>query len=178
MKSLESADRSQLILKQTKCGARDFELYSGDDLVGILYWPKWLSDRAVAECADGKWLIDRVGFFRHRVAVTDAGSGMQIASLDFGWLRDGDLTLTNGRVFRWYRTRAFRNFWALADENNQVLFEIQAGMHWFKYEADVVLHIHAESLPDLPLLILTGWYLGYVTIQDTAAAVAACTVVT
>ena len=33
----------------------------------------------------------------------------------------------------------FRNFWALVDKDENVVFEVQAGMRRFKYEADVVL---------------------------------------
>ena len=177
MKELRSVDYRQLMWKQVAFGARDFELRAGDDLVGRLYWPKWLSDRAVAICADGKWLIDRPGFFRDKVFVTDMGSTNKVGSFIPNWLGDGKLSLVNGRVYQWYKTKAFSNSWAFSDKNDVVLLEIHDWMRCFKHEAEVKLRIGVTSLPELQLLILIGWYLAYMNIQDTAAAVAATCVV-
>jgi hypothetical protein len=162
------------MLKQTRFGARDFELHAGDDLVGVLYWPKLLSDRAVAETASGRWHIDRLGFFRDRVAVTDAGSGEELATLAFDIWGDGDLAMANGRVLHWYRTKAFlRNTWALTDEEDTLLLEMEAGMRWFKYQVFIDPQPEAGNLGELALWVLVCWYLGYVKMQDAAGAVAA-----
>jgi hypothetical protein len=173
MQRFESVDLGRLMWKQTRFGARDFELWSGDDAVGVLYWPKLLSQRAVAECANGKWIIDRVGFLRQRVVVTEANSSAEVASFEPDWLGDGELVLSDGRLFHWYKTKAFRNHWARADEGDNILLEIREWMRWFKHQADVIPHVHPKSLPDFSVLILASWYLGYMRIQDTAAAVAA-----
>jgi hypothetical protein len=170
---LEYVDLGQLIWKQTGFGARDFELGSGDDLVGVLYWPKLLSYRAVAESAEGRWHLDRVGFFRRRVVVTEAGSSLEIASFEPNWFGEGDLVFSDGRMFHWYRTKALCDHWALADESDHVVLEIRAGMRWFKYECDVVLYVGADLASDTTLLILIGWYLLYMKIQDLVVAVAA-----
>jgi hypothetical protein len=177
MQRLEAVDHQQLLWKQMGFGARDFELRSGDDLVGVLYWPKLLSDRAVAECAGGKWHIERVGFFRHRTVVVDIDSGLEVASFEPDWLGDGDLALADGRAFQWYKTKALRNSWALVDKDGYLVLEVHEGMAWFKHEADVVLHVDPGSSPGLPFLVLVSWYLGFTKIQDTAAAVAATCVV-
>jgi hypothetical protein len=174
MQRLEATDRQDLMLKQTRFGARDFELYAGDDLVGVLYWPKLLSDRAVAETASGRWHIDRLGFFRDRVAVTDAGSGEELATLAFDMWGDGDLALADGRVLHWYQTKAFlRSAWALTDEQGTLLLEMEAGTRWFKYQVYIDLQPEASALRPLAPWTLVCWYLGYVKMQDAAAAVAA-----
>jgi hypothetical protein len=175
MKNLASVDLNNLLWKQMGLGARNFELRAGDDLVAVIYWPKLLSDRAVARSAAGIWQIDRLGFFRQRIVVSPAGSDLEIASFEPGWLGDGDLVLTDGRVFQWYRTKALGNAWALADQDDNLLFEVHEGMRWFKHEADVVLHVAVDSMPELLLLILTTWYLAFAYIQDSAAVVAATT---
>jgi hypothetical protein len=177
MQGLRSVDYRQLMWKQIAFGAREFELRAGDDLVGSLYWPKWLSDRAVARCAEGKWFVDRVGFFRDKMAVTDLKSGIKVASFEYNWLGDGELFLVHGRDYKWFKTKAFSNSWAFVDKNDAVLLEIHDWMRCFKHEAEVKLRIGATSVPELSLLILTGWYLAYMNIQDTAAAVAAACVV-
>ena len=177
MKALIAVDTQKLMWKQTGFGARDFELRVGDDLVAKLTWPRLLSDLAVAECATGTWHIDRPGFFRQRTVVTLPGSDLEIASFEPGWLGDGDLVLADGRVFQWYQTKALRYSWALVGPDGDLLFEVHEGTRWFKHEAHVVLHAAVDAMPELPLLILTTWYLGFSQLQDAAGAVAAtCTV--
>jgi hypothetical protein len=178
MEKLDSVDLRKLMWRQTQFGARDFELCSRDDLVAVMYWPRWFSERAVVESADGNWHLDRFGFFRRRTVAMVAGLEAELASFEANWRGDGDLCLSSGRIYQWYKTKAFRNFWALADGAENVAFEIQAGMRRFKYEAGVVLYEGAESLPELPLLIVTAWYLAYMQIQDAAAAVAATSATT
>ena len=177
MQGLRSVDYRQLMWKQVAFGAREFELRAGADLVGRLYWPKWLSDRAVARCVDSNWFIDRLGFFRDKVIVTDLGSRIKVGSFEYNWLGDGKLSLVNGRAYQWYKTKAFSNSWAFVDQNDVVILEIHDWMRCFKHEAEVKLRIGVTSLPELQLLILIGWYLAYMNIQDTAAAVAATCVV-
>jgi len=175
VKTLASVDLDNLLWKQMGLGARDFELRSGDDLVARLYWPKLLSDRAVAQSAAGTWHIDRLGFFRRRTVVTPAGSDLEIASFEPGWSGDGDLILADGRAFQWYRTKVLRNAWALVDQDDTLWLEVHEGMRWFKHEADVVVHVVPDSAPELSLLILTTWYLVFANLQDSAAVVAATT---
>ena len=177
MKNIKSVDYHQLMWKQTRWGGRYFELLSGEDVIGVLHWPKWLSDRAVAEGGDGKWIIDRPGFFRDRVVVTDGKNGVEVASVEFGWLGDGEVTLVNSKGYKWYRTGLLSNNWTFVDENDEVIFEIKEWMHWFKHRADIVLRVGSITRPELPLLIYLGWYLAHMQMQDAAAAVAATSAV-
>jgi hypothetical protein len=173
MRGLRSVDYRQLMWKQVAFGAREFELRAGDDLVGRLYWPRWLSDQAIAKCADGAWLIDRPGFFRDKVVVTDMSSRNEVGRFVFNWLGDGKLSLVIGREYEWYKTKIFSNSWVFADKNDTVLVEIHDRMRCFNHEAEVKLRIGAASVPEISLLILIGWYLAYMNIQDAAAAVVA-----
>jgi hypothetical protein len=175
MKNIKSVDYHQLMWKQTRWGGRYFELLSGEDIIGVLYWPKWLSDRAVVKSGDGKWVIDRVGFFRDRVVVTEVDSGAEVASFEMGWLGDGDVTLANGKVYKWFRTGILSNNWVLEDENGDLVLEIKEWMHWFKHRAQIVLRVGSITRPELPLLIYMSWYLAYMQMQDAAAVVAATT---
>jgi hypothetical protein len=173
MKNIKSVDYHQLQWKQKKWGGSDFELSSGDDRVGVLYWPKWLSDRAVVKSGDGNWIIDRVGFFRDRVIVIDVENGKEVAGVEFGWLGDAEVTLVNGKAYKWYRTGILSNNWIMADENDELVFEIKEWMHWFKHRADIVMRVGSITRPDLPLLIFLSWYLAFMQMQDAAAVVAA-----
>jgi len=172
---MRSMDLRNLIWKQKRFAAHDFELRSRENTVGVMYWTKWFSDLAVAETADGVWELDRPGFFRDRTVVRDQRTGMTVAVFDKGWFGEGTLSLYDGRTMEWYRTKALCNHWALSAKDDEVVFEIREGMRWFKHEADVVLYSGAEGQADLQLLLLIGWYLVFMSIQDSAAAVAATT---
>jgi hypothetical protein len=173
MHRLKSVDYTQLLWKQTGFGVREFELWSGKGLVGVLYWPKWLSDLAVAEGGDGRWTLDRVGFFRDQAMVLDMGTEEELARASFGWMGDCELTLSSGRKYQLYRTGFLSNNWTLADENDEVVFKMQEGTRWFKHDAEVELQVGSIQLKELPLLIFLSWYLAYMHLQDAAAAAAA-----
>ncbi len=170
---LKSVDYNQLMWRQTGFGVREFELWSGKDLVGVLYWPKWLSDCAVAECGDGKWTMDRIGFFRDRAIATKVETGEELASVTFDWMGDCELTLSNGRQYQLFKTGFLSNNWTLADEHEEVVFKMREGTRWFKHDAEIDLQVGAIMRQELPLLILLGWYLAYMHLQDAAAAAAA-----
>lgn len=173
MHKLKSVDYSQLMWRQTGFGVREFELWSGEDLVGVLSWPKWLSDGAVAKCGDGRWILDRIGFFRDRAVATIFGIEEEVASVSFSWTGDCELTLSNGRRYQFFKTGFLSNNWTLSDENDDVVYKLREGMRWFKHDAEVDLQVGAIMLKELPLLIFLGWYLCYMHTQDAAAAAAA-----
>jgi hypothetical protein len=173
MRSMNSIDLSNLIWKQKRFGVHDFELRSEKDIVAVMYWTKWFSDLAIAETADRAWEMDRIGFFRDRVVVSEQPTGKEVAVFDKGCFGEGTLSLRDGRSLQWYRTKALCNFWALSNADDEVILEVREGMRWFKHEADVVLYRGAEREAELPLLILIGWYLVFMSIQDSAAVVAA-----
>jgi hypothetical protein len=177
MKKINSVDYHQLLWRQKKWGDRYFEMVSGDDRVGVLYWPKWLSDLAVAESGDGNWIIDRPGFFKDRVVVKEMVSKEIVAEFRPGWLGDGEITLWSGNSYKWYRTGILSNNWSLEDEKGDPVFEVKEWLHWFKHRANVGLQIGSILLPELPILIYLSWYLAYMQMQDAAAAVAATSAV-
>ena len=170
---LKCVDYHQLMWKQTGFGVREFELFSGEDLEARLYWPKWLSDFAVAECGDGRWGMDRVGFFRDRAVAMDAGTDTEVASVTFDWAGDSKIKLSNGRKYQFFKTGILSNNWSFVDENEDMLFEIREGMRLFKHDAEIDLQVGVIMIQELPLLILLSWYLGYMQLQDAAAAAAA-----
>ncbi len=172
MKEQQSMSPRTLIWKQPKFGVDHYELRAGENLIGELYWTMWLSDRAIARCRYGEWEFDRVGCLRQRVLAIDSRSRLQAASFEIGWLYQGDIHLANGRVYRWCRTKAFRDAWAVVDEKDELVYEIQIGMRWFKHQASVSLAVD-NRYPELDLLVCLGLYLGICSMQDAAAAVAA-----
>jgi len=158
--------------KQPKFGVDHYELRAGEKLIGELYWTKWLSDRAIARFGKGAWEMDRVGCLRRQVVAVDRRLKVRVASFEFGWHNEGDILLPNGKIYQWYRTKAFSEAWAIVDENDELVYEMQIGTRWFKHEASVSLAVD-KITPEVALLICLGLYLGICAMQDAAAVVAA-----
>jgi hypothetical protein len=175
MMPLESLTTTTLVWHQPKWSADRYELRAGQEVLGELYWTKFLSDQATARCDGSTWVLDRRGFFRGRVIATEPGSERVVARLDFEWLKDGNLILADGRSFRWWRTKIFDTAWALADGAGGEVFEIHLGMKWFKVQATVRLGPEARAIPELGLLLCLGMYLSVCTMQDYAAVAGAAT---
>jgi len=169
----KAVDYNHLMWKQIGFGVREFELTSGEDLVGRLYWAKWLSDYSIAECGDGRWTLDRIGFFRDRAVAMEEGKDIEVASVTFDWMGDSKISLSSGRQYQFFKTGFFSNNWTMADEDEDMLFEIKEGVRWFKHDAEIDLQVDAIMMQELPLLILLSWYLAYMHIQDAAGAAAA-----
>ena len=68
------SDVSARPLSWTPPSARDgsYELRAGEEIVGTLCWER--GSLAVAEVAEGRWTFKRVGCWRPRVSVRQAGS--------------------------------------------------------------------------------------------------------
>ena len=172
MKPMNTLTGNELLWMQTKFGADHFKLCQNDDLFAEVYWTKLLSDAAVGKVEGGWWTFDRLGCLRDKVVATIADTEQIVASFEFGWLNNGKLSLSNGRAFEWYRTKALANAWALAETGKESFLEVEHYYHWFKQRALVTLHIQAGD-PDLPLLLCLTMYLVYCINQDAAGAVAA-----
>ncbi len=176
MKPMNTLIGNELLWKQPKFSLDAFELYQDDDLFAEVYWTKLLSDAAVAKVAGSWWTFDRLGWLRDKVVATVANSEQAVASFEFDWLKNGTLSLANGRSFEWYRTKGLANAWALVESGEKAFFEIEHGYHWFKQRAWVTLHIPVDD-PDLPLLSCLAIYLVHCINQDAAGAVAATSAV-
>jgi hypothetical protein len=121
---------TSLIWKQLRFNEDYFELadnINSEVVYASIDWPKWLSDLAIARSAVGIWHFDRQGWTRRTITVarsleTPSYSGMDnqsdflnIANFEVGWFWEGDLVLKNDEIFHWYRTKIFRNAWAMTE---------------------------------------------------------------
>lgn len=173
MKDLKSFEKRYLTWVQPKFGVDHFELRYGEHVYAEIYWIKWFSDKALARCEDHTWTLDRLGFFRRRIVAVQAESEETSASLELGCMHEGVIHLVDASCYSWYRTKVLCNTWAVTDQDDDIMFEIEFGMRWFKHEACVFLRRTPQIHPELGLLICFAFYLGYCTMQDAAGAVAA-----
>ena len=179
METLSKVAAMPLYWVQPTTFERWFELRSGDHVVATLGWKTSCGTLAGAESADGHWTFKRVGFLNPRVTVRDAGSEIDLAIFWPNWLGDGRLEFAGGDVFRWQSTNFWATNWCFTDSGGTPLVAFKPGAEeaklsdMFKQQAMVEVRPEGRAVPELPLLVLVGWYLMILRQDDTAAAGAA-----
>ncbi len=151
----------------------EYELRAGETQVATLRFRSAFGSLATAESAEGCWTFKRVGFLRTRVTIRVCGTESEIATFrNNTWNSGGTLELPDGRGFQ-----ANSNFW-----QTQYEFKNAAGENLFRYRnIGGVLHASsaveiepaAASVPELPWMVLLGWYLVVMMQSDSGAAAAA-----
>ncbi len=182
MRTLSSSVGTALYWIQPKGLGRYFELRAGDDVLATLRFETLCGSLARAESADGSWTFKRAGFFKPRVTVRKAGEEVNSAVYTPRWTgREGVLEFAGGRVFNWTQTDFWATRYQISDVAENPLVSFESGLDQsrltdlFKTQARVAIDLRGRALPELPLLVLLGWYL-IVLQKEDAAAVAATTV--
>lgn len=167
----EVADR-ELKWHQPAWTRQEYELSEPAGPVARLAFQSMLGTRAVAESGDGSWTFKRVGFWQQRATVRVAGSEHDLAVFrNNTWRNGGTLEFAEGARFR-----ATTNFWntrfAWETEQEEALVRFHYG-GVFRLSATVEITDAARARPELPLLLLFGWYLCVMLHRDEGAAGAA-----
>jgi hypothetical protein len=174
MRKLTGSD-ANLKWVQPHSGKRNFELWSGNDVVATLSWEKMFGTLATAQAADKTWTFKRVGFFNNRVTVRSPDSGADIAVFKPGWGYAGTLE-AGGRVYHWKNVSFWGGKWGFfgPDDTGYISFEYAGG-----WDSLLKLQGKAEVLPgapvgpDMPLLLTLGWYIMVMMFDDNTSTVAA-----
>jgi hypothetical protein len=151
----------------------EYELQADTALAATLRFRSSFGSFATAESADGCWTFKRIGFWQTQATVRTCGAEADLALFKNNtWKGGGTLEFSDGRKFM-----ADTNFW-----QTQYEFKTEMGERLFGYKniggvmhlsALVQIEPQAAGLPDLPWMVMFGWYLTVMMHQDSAAAVAA-----
>ncbi len=151
---------------------QEFELQVDGELAATLRLKSSFGSFATAESADGCWTFKRVGFWQTRATVRACDSETDLAAFKNNtWKGGGTLELADGRKYL-----ASTNFWQTEFE-----FKTETGERLFGYKhIGGVMHLSAQvqiepqtaTLPELPWLVMFGWYLALMLHRDSASAAA------
>jgi hypothetical protein len=172
MKTIRSVVDHELTWSQESVFKSEFELRFGGEPVATLRLPKMIGTKGVAESGDGSWTFERIGFWKMKTDVTDGRSSVVLGSYaSNAWKPGGVLQLPNGKKFTfwrsgWKRTAEFRT------EEGEPLFQIQYRGS-FRVSASVRINRLALQTPELPWMVLLGFYLGVMARRDSAKHAAA-----
>lgn len=150
--------------------ATDYQLWMGERLLATLRRTGVMKQRAIAEAEGQQWTFQREGLMGRKLVIYPGPGSVQalnepeqeLASIQPGWSRTGELTFHDGRVYSWTRSGNWRPVWSWVGPGNRTLLSIKKGR---------LLEIApaASDLPDLALLSLFGLYLILIMEADDAS---------
>jgi hypothetical protein len=152
----------------------EYELKSGEALVATLRFRSVWGTFATAQSADGCWTFKRVGFWQTRATIRRCDSEEEIAAFKNNtWSGGGTLLFPDGHQYL-----ANTNFW-----QTQYEFKTETGeslIHYrnrglFVSSAEVTILPPAQAVPELPWMVMLGWYLILMMQNDSAYVAAAGT---
>jgi hypothetical protein len=169
VRSLAEVRGQDLVWVQPARSKQAFELRASDDVVATLEFER--SSLASAETAGQKWTFKREGFWHPQVTIRVPGSDSNVAVFKPAWTGGGSLELSEGRLLRFGAANFWHSQWDWSDVASQaplLHFKSHAGL--LRMEGQVDIETAAVTYPELPLLVVLGWYLLILFARDSAAA--------
>jgi hypothetical protein len=99
-----------------------------------------------------------------------AGSDDNLALFSPNWGGGGTLDLVGRRQLRFGSANFWRSQWDWMDPADKPLVHFKSRQGLFKLEGQVEIEPQAIASPDVPLLVMLGWYLLVLFARDAAAA--------
>jgi hypothetical protein len=171
MEPITSVDPDLLRWIRVDAEKHEFDLKAGDAIIASLRWKTALGSMATAELADGHRTIKRTGFLNPRITVRDAASGKDLAHLDAHPSRS-TLVLAGGTTYDWHRTGLLVPGWHFRDRHGNEVLSLEPVREGLRLEGALIgITEVGRHLPDLALLLLTGFYfIALAWLEDQAAA--------
>jgi len=172
MRALREAAPSNLSWQQPRALRAEYELRAGDELLGILRRSGAFGMPMDGEIGASRFTLKSGGFFRSRITVREAGATGEPAVFGrTGFLGAGELALPDGRSYRWKMTSFWGGRWAFVDDSDRPLVSFTSRNRFFRAGCEVEIGPGALARPELPVLVLLGWYL-LLRMRENAASAA------
>lgn len=138
---------------------RKYILFSDDHPVASLRWIRSNFPHAVRETASDRWIFQSSRLLYPRVSIKASLADKLEATFKATMKGQGQLLMTDGRKFHWLSTDFWNNEWVFTDNAGVRLIQFVPEQGLFKIGSKVNLEPYALALPELPFLLVTGWYL-------------------
>ena len=171
MRKIADLIGGELKWEQPSALKMDYELRAADELVATLHFRSSFGSFATGESADGCWTFKRVGFWQTKATVRRCDTDDDIAVFKNNtWSSGGTLELSDGRTLQ-----ATTSFWktnlAFSNESGETLIEFKtAGL--LRLSATVAIKPSLVNMPELPWIVMLGWYLVVMMYRDAAMTAA------
>ncbi len=154
---LRDSLRGDLLWVRPELFRRGFQLTAGSEVIAAIHRRGWLRARAVAESADGRWILERRGW-RRAAVVREAEGTAETARFEARWLGGGTLRFASGPEYRWTRSGLWRPQWAWAPPGGSPVIAFRRVL---SLRGGCEMEVQPQALPlaELPVLVVTGAYL-------------------
>ncbi len=148
-----------------------YELRSGEILIATLQFRSMWRTLATAQSADGCWTLQRVGFWHTRTIVRACDSEEEIATFrNNTWSGGGTLALPDGREYPVHTNIWQTQYELKTPEGDSLIHYRNRGV--LRASAEVTIFPNAKDLPELPWMVLLGWYTILITQKESVDAAA------
>jgi hypothetical protein len=142
-----------------------FELIFNDEPVAILKFRNSFGSLAEGVVSEGSFTFKREGFLNTHVTVRQSGVLSNLAIYrNNTWSGGGTLIMNDGRQFM-----ANSNFWEsqfeITDQTETPLIRY-TNIGGFKLHSKLDILKPSSNIPELPWMVLLGWYLAVMTSRD------------
>jgi hypothetical protein len=167
MKTIQSVIDQELTWSQQSLFKNEFELRWGGELVATLRFPKMIGTMGEAQCGDGRWTFERKGFWKTTILVKASESDQVVGSYtNKKWGAGGTIELSAGKKLIIWRS-IWKGLSELRTEEGEPLYQIRQKSS-LRLSASVRISRKALALPELPWLVLFGFYLLVMARSDAA----------
>jgi hypothetical protein len=167
MRTINEVAMAELLWVQPARLKQVFELRADNEVVGNMRFER--ASLASGETADHNWTFKREGFWHPRITVRVPGSEDNVALFSPGWAGGGALDL-GGRQMRFVAANFWHSQWDWVDAQNRPLVHFKSHQGILKTEGQVEIEPDAITSPDLPLLVVLGWYLLVLFARDASVS--------
>jgi hypothetical protein len=168
MRSIAEVAGSELLWVQPSMMHQAFELRAGDEVVATLAFQR--SSLATAQTAEQSWTFKREGFWHPHVTARVADSDQNLAVFRPHWMGGGTLDLGDAGQLRFGAANFWHTQWDWQTSQGKSLVHFKSQHGFLKSGAQVEIEPDEATNPDLPLLVVLGWYLLVLFARDAAAA--------
>jgi hypothetical protein len=171
MRDISEAAPSTLSWQQPRALKAEYELRAGDELLATLSKSGSFGMSMDAEIGASRFTLKREGLVRSRITIREAGAtGEPAVFARSGFLGRGELALPDGRSYRWKMTSFWGGRWAFLDDSDRPLVSFATRNRFLRAGCDVEIATGALARPELPVLVLLGWYLLLRMREESASA--------
>jgi hypothetical protein len=157
MKPIQDFKGNEMRWYTTGFARSNNELMGTDgETYATLVWKGILMSKAVGSCAKGDYEFKWAGFLRRHVPIVEISSGNKIGELRLGLFDSGWLQMENGRRFQ-FKQLGWKQRWSFFDDLGEKQCTL-AFHSWVSRGGDAIIAVNATLNPDLPILLLVGWY--------------------
>ncbi|MBI5867282.1 MAG: hypothetical protein HZB43_03180 [candidate division Zixibacteria bacterium] len=160
MKNLNELGSTPLTWVQPKAFRREFELQAADEPVARIQWETAFGSLVSVQTSEGRWLIKRFGLFWRQGSISREGDAGELATFTFGWFGRARLDTQRADHYFWARSGFWLPTWTFTNSSGFPVARFRLSGFFLKSKGEIEVCESAQlHQPDLPLLLLIGWYL-------------------